>query len=153
MSKRGIGSSRAQVDTVFRERVTELQQHAQQQAAAVTDGEQRRWQMPTLEGWAGDTLDVIAMEAPFDRAALAANHQEVIRNPEDPGTVSDLIALKLQSDYLACLERAFRTRHRTSVRSRIHAAARRRGHGDQAGIFVGGVLQYISNIIRQGSSE
>ncbi len=86
---------------------------------------QRRWYIPP--GWAGDVLNIPGLNAAYDRSAINNLYIQVVStNPL--GRQGEAMVLKLQLDYIAALERGFRTRQASSVRCRIHAAARRNGH-------------------------
>ena len=78
---------------------------------------------------------------------------EAISDADAPGVVGDLMTSSLQGDYLAMQERAFRARHLSGVRRRLHAAARRAGHGDDKGLFKRGVLGYVESVLKQSKDE
>ena len=57
---------------------------------------------------------------------------------------------KIQIDYIASLERAFRTRQASSVRCKIHASARRRGHAASGGLYdsaSGGLAVWLQRML------
>jgi hypothetical protein len=102
---------------------------------------QRQWMLPPSNGWNGDPQDIVGMNLAFKRDNLNAQYQSVLGTPEHKGTVGEAMVVKLQIDYVAALERAFRTRHCSSIRAKIHAAGRRRGQGDTSkGLWAGNVL-------------
>lgn len=137
------------VHAEFYAHVATLKGAAAAAGLAVTAGGQRAWAAPPPSAWAGDPADVAGMTAAFDRTAIGQEFASVYSDATTPGTVGDVVALKLQSDYVAGRERAFRTRHASAVRSAAHAAARRRGHGHDAGVYVNGVLRYAQDLVRQ----
>jgi hypothetical protein len=116
-------------------------------AAIVGAGFARVWQIPEA---ITDTTDVTTITAGFDRTEIDTNYAEVHANPSDPGTVGDVVALKVQSDFVAIDERAFRAAHASPVRCLAHAAARRRGHGNNRGVFLGGVMRYVQDALTAG---
>jgi len=98
--------------------------------------------------WDGDTLDLENLGKPFDRTEINEDFLEAIKDAENPGVTGDLQVCQLQGDYLACMERAFRSRHATRCRHTMHAAARRYGHGHNAGVIRKGVLGYLEGILK-----
>ena len=99
--------------------------------------------------WSGDLNDLEGMSAAFSREEHTEDVTNAISDPANSGVVGDLMVSSLQGDYLAAQERAFRSRHLSPVRRRLHAAARRAGHGDDRGLFKRGVLGFIESILRQ----
>lgn len=124
-----------QLDAVFLAHLEKLQEVADANAAATCLGGQRQWSMPPLNGWSGDTMDISGMNAAFDRTELNHTYQEVISDEQQRGRQGEAGVLKLQLDYIAARERSFRTRHASSIRCKIHAAARRGGHAAAGGLF------------------
>lgn len=151
---------------------------------------QRKWQIPSPGDWDLNLFDIGGISSAYDRVtannvyirALTKGPQVGALDlaPEGEGRVSDCIAMKTQIDHLAVQERAFRLRHASSIRCKIHAATRRRGHStwnDAVGVDatladlgagiepgpndiagpVGGVfttmVRYILTIIRGGYNE
>jgi hypothetical protein len=65
---------------------------------------------------------------------------------------NEAIAAKLQGDFLAQLERDYKTSRVTRVRSAFLTASRRAGHGDPEGVIKNGIFKTIENwVTRQGS--
>ena len=141
----------AEVHDRFRDQVAALQAAALAFANSVTAEEQRSWMTLSLNGWAGDPLDVGGISSAFDRDAINQQYAEMLNDPADSGSLGSCLALKLQVDWLAMLERAFRARHATSVRCAVHSAARRKGHSSGGGVFAVGTLAYVQDIIKAGS--
>jgi hypothetical protein len=104
---------------------------------------QRIWYMPTGTSYGGDPTDIPGINDAFDRSNINDNYPDVLRNH----TEGEAMVLKLQADYIAAMERAFRTRHASSVRLRLHAAARHSGHGDAAGPLGGSVKLWIERLL------
>lgn len=145
--------SKAQIHTIFADTLQGLLTQARDAAAAtMVQTQTRPWQVPKEPP---DVFDIGGMNAAFDRAKIADNHAEVIGDVEAPGTAGDVISLKLQSDYVAAVERAFRARHATAVRCMAHAAGRRDGHGHAAGIFsdASGALRFATDVKMIGDMQ
>lgn len=119
---------------VFTDRVEDLRRTAQDQHDAARDGGPRPWWWPT-DG--AGPFDLEGMIADFDRAGIDANYAECLADPAAPGTVGDVVSLRHQAAVVAALERAHRARHASPVRLAAFAAARRRGHGHDAGVLAG----------------
>lgn len=100
--------------------------------------------------WEGDTLDIDRINA-FNRQELEAQFRLAVADPAEAGVVGDLIAILVQGDFLGQLERAYRARHMTSVRSKVHAAARQRGHGNVNGPLLLGMTNYIKQLLKLAS--
>ena len=63
----------------------------------------------------------------FDRSAINENYADCLTDPQNFGTVGDVVSLKQQLDFVATAERAYRVRHMSPVRAAAHSAGRRRG--------------------------
>jgi len=100
-------------------------------------------------GWDGDVFNIKDMSKPWDRKELEEDVIKSIKDGDNPGVVGDLISSVTQGDWLATQERAFRARHQTKIRSSMHAAARRRGHGHASGLFLKGLVNYVKFIVKQ----
>ena len=142
-----------ELDPRFLAQITRLQDVSASVANTTTNIEhaQRSWQNPDDNNgaWSGSPFDIPNIAKAFDRAALGEAYARVMQDPK--GSVGDAMSVKLQSDYLAAQERAFRLRHLSSVRARVHAAARRRGHAnDEFGIFAR-VRDYAVDLLVQGA--
>ena len=148
----GRGVTKAKVHAEFKDQAEALQEEADLIAKSVRAEGQRPWQTGA-EGtdWPGDPLDIPGIADAFNRDEIGGNYAECLSDPTSPGTTGDAQALTLQSDWLAMQERAFRVRHETSVRSAIHAAARRRGHAHEKGVVAVGVVKYVEDLIKRGA--
>ena len=140
--------SKGRIHDVFTTVITDLAAQATAQAAALRGTGLSDWNRPT---GVTDPLDVPGTTAGFDRAAINTNYGQVIGSAA-AGTIGDVVALKVQVDYVAVVERAFRARHCTPVRLLGFAAARRRGHGNGAGVLVAGVLGFAQDALKAGQS-
>ena len=130
------GSKKGKVHDVFRKRTLQLREGSKKIADSVKGGEdaQRPWEVP--DELTTQLTDIAALHTPaFDRSEINANYDEVLASGADPGTVGDAASLKLQVDFNAAEERAFRLRHATSLRCIIVAHGRLDGHGHQGGIY------------------
>jgi hypothetical protein len=144
-----VATSKAQLHTRFTAQVQQLAAEAGLMHKSVTAGEPRPWQLGDLNGWDGNVTDIPGMAKPFDRSEIGQNFADVYQ-PKEPGTVGDAATLRVQNDYLAAMERAFRTRHASSVRAAIMAAGRRNGHGSDQGPLLDGVIRYAQDLLKAG---
>ena len=123
------GKPKGQVHAVFADRLKDLKIQAQNLYKSVQGTEQRKWQIPS--DLSVDLFEIAKLHEPsFNRTTINVNYQEATQDPDDAGTNGDTIALKLQLDYNAAEERAFRHRHASPVRNICHAHGRRYGHGE-----------------------
>ena len=125
-----------------------LRAHALSVALEATGALQRGWYVPDPNGWEGEIFDIAGVSSAFDRSEVAALYQTALMTVLGAG--GDAMALKLQSDYLAVQERAWRLRHLSPIRAVMHAGARRIGHSTgQVGAF-DRVTQYIADLLISG---
>ncbi len=96
---------------------------------------QREWYNPPLNGWSGDPMDIVGLNKAFARTNLNDVYVEIMEDSTQNGRIGEAMIVKIQIDYIAALERAYRTRQSSSVRARIHSAARRQGHAQSGGLF------------------
>lgn len=146
------GQTMGRVHDVFHERLADLRLQAQQIQQAIQGAAQRPWQVPA--NFTGSLLDVPELHNPaFNRDEINANYEEVTKDPKNAGTVGDVIGLKLQLDYVACEERAFRARHTTLARAMCLGHGRRFGQGQ--GSLWGdkdGIEAVVSSFISAGGA-
>lgn len=114
---------------------------------------QRQWMYPPLNGWSGNPLDIVDMNNAFDRTNLNNQYITIIDDLTHEDKIGTVMATKLQLDYIAAMERAFRTRHCSSVRAKIHAAARRRGQGSSNGVFTGSIVPWMLYFIQSANDD
>lgn len=128
-----VGKSKARIVNILNNQVQVLVEQNRAAALSSYNGTGRIWMLGpyavngVVDGkpfWTGDTEDLVGMSLAFNRAEVISTFNTVM-NVNDPGTASDKIAMRFQNDYLAAMERAFRTRHAGSVRSEMFSAARR----------------------------
>lgn len=142
------GTTKGSVHSEFSQRLDDLRDKSGE-IAGNSDSGARPWMIPPgLQG--RDLLHVPSLHNPdWNREEINANYDEVVASAADPGTVGDAIALKVQIDYMAMEERAFRLRHASIVRCQVHALGRRSAHGLNNGLF-GSINQRVSNMVRAG---
>lgn len=140
----------AQFSTLFLEHMLELANIAQAYADSAKGNNQTNWHNAGVNTtlWDGDVLNISGMNYAFDRADLQQAHKEILATL---GSIGDSRAVKLQSDYFAGMERAFRSRHATSIRCKMHAAGRKDAHADGGGIYYT-LIKYIQDLIAAGNN-
>jgi hypothetical protein len=143
-----VGRTKGRVHAVFHKRLEDLRLQAKQAHNAIQGKHQRIWQIPS--DYSGNLLDIAKLHTPsFEREPINANYETATASPQSAGTNGDVIALKLQIDYNACEERAFRARHTSLCRAMCLGHGRRigQGHGnvwDNKDGIEGVVSAYIS---------
>ena len=141
------------IDDQFDNLLEQLRSSSAANDLATTFLQQREWMYPVLNGWDGDPQNVTGMNLAFDRTVLNVMYDSALHDP-GVGTTGDCAATKLMVDYIAVAERSFRTRWASRIRSMMHAAGRRQGHGDPInGLYVGSIRPYIQSILTAGSLQ
>lgn len=134
----------------FSDHIANLIEVAAKAAAAIMEGTQPVWSMPPLaEGWSGSPYDLEGIAAAFKREEIGNDYAEAMSGSTE-GTVGATMALKMQSDYVALRERAFRVKYLSSARQVAMATARRMGHGNPSGVFGNVVQRYVQDTLRRG---
>lgn len=133
----GHGKKKGLVDGRFQARIDDLEKKARKMADHFRNhGDFREWHVPPTFN---DPLDVPSLHNPaWDRNNLNETYSEKVlaRAADEAGTDGDKIALKWQIDFMACEERAFRTRHASLIRCASLAHGRIDGHGKiKKGVF------------------
>ncbi len=122
------GQVKAKVHEVFRKRLVDLRDQAKMMQNAMQGKAQRAWQVPA--DFTGSLLQISKLHEPaFNREPINTEYETATNDPNSAGTSGDLISLKLQLDYNACEERAFRARHVTLCRAMCLGHGRRFGQG------------------------
>jgi len=134
-------------DPEFMDQITELESVSKAADEAAMLIGQRKWMYPPLQGWDGDPRKISDMNKAFVRKNLNKTYVTIMSDTTQKGTIGEIMILKLQIDYIASLERAFRTRFCSSVRARMHSAARRRGQGNPQGLFTGSIVLWLKRIL------
>jgi hypothetical protein len=111
----------------------------------LSEGYQRPWEDPP--GWEGDIFNLEGITAAYDRQEANENYQDALKSQRPMG---EAMAARIDMDYLAAHERAFRLMQMSPVRATVHAASRRRGHGHAAGVHTGVILQHLTDLIAGG---
>ncbi len=84
----------------------------------------------------------------FDRSELSSSYTDLYKESGELGaTCKEVIAVKLQHDWLAAAERAFHLRSRSRIRLAAHAAARTRSIGLDAGPVASGVDRVVGLLL------
>jgi hypothetical protein len=143
-------SSQGKIHDVFNDNLTQRASQAAQQAQAARGNGLRPWSGPTK---VTDPLDVPNITKGFDRSEIDTNYTaKIVGSSDSPGTCGDTISVKTQGDFIAILERGYRARHCTPVRLLGMLAARRAGHGQPNGVYLGGILRYAQDTLQAGQS-
>lgn len=122
------GVKMGDIHSVFHKRLQELQDQARRAHNAFRGRARHQWQIPSE--YTGSLLNVNLLHLPaFDRTKINDNYEAVTRDPSNPGTVGDVIGIKLQLEYVAGEERAFRARHASYCRTMCLGHGRRYGQG------------------------
>jgi hypothetical protein len=139
-------------DLKFTELMDGVREHCEKIADYVADGTgQRPWMIPPKGDWDGDPLKIKDLKEPFNRDKPNEDYVEELHS--DDGATGVCQGKKVQIDYMGMMERAFRARNTTPIRSMMHAAGRRRAHGSKDGTHVGVVQQYVQDLLSAGAAE
>jgi hypothetical protein len=136
--------------TLYERYVTQgtlLREYGANIGAAGVENAQRQWMVPDL-GFG--TFTVAGFAEAYNRDFIAEAYANILSTPE-LGTPGDAMSAKMQSDYVAAQERAFRSRTNGPIRCAMHAASRRAAHGLANGVF-GRADSYIQDVLIAGSS-
>jgi hypothetical protein len=132
------GTTKGKIDDKFSARVEELEK------AAVKMAEQFRKASNGVRPWhtPKDTANLLRTlkRCTCRRGTVTEINKiysgEVLNGTgKDSGTLADLVAMKIQNDFMACEERAFRVRHATPVRCAAVMHGRFAGTKPAASIF------------------
>jgi hypothetical protein len=126
------GQTKGKVDPQFQKRILDLETKAREQSEQFRrQSTPRPWHTPeTMKNT--DLLDVPNLHEPaWNRDKLNERYSSEIltEDPESRGTQGDIIATKMQIDFMAEEERAWRLRHATPARCAAVAHGRLSGHG------------------------
>lgn len=151
MASSNPAQPKTEVGTQFRKQTEALRDHSDKESVSTRNQGAPEWFRP--DGFDGDVYDIEDMHEPFSREEHEEQFAQVVKDPNAPGTTGDFSMIALQGDFLAAMERAYRDRHMSSVRRRIHSAARRMGHSAETGVIKLGLVGYIENIDKFNKSE
>lgn len=138
------------VAEVFQKNIEKLQAVCGKQGDGVLGTERRVWFVGDLDLWDGRVTDPTLIGGAFDRTTISDEYVAALE--EEGGTVGELSATKMQCDYVASMERAFRLRFTNSVRAKFHAAARRKGHSAEKGVLAR-TMTFAQELIAAGTAE
>lgn len=140
------------VSPIFYNNILGLSVHAASVGNSTLQLQQRGWYVPNATLWSGNPHDVTGMKAAFDRDALNSNHTFAINTAgtDGGGRLSDCRGIKLQVDYMACMERAYRSSVASGIRCALHAAGRKIAHAKDGGIYTGGIIKYVQDALSSG---
>lgn len=144
-----MAKSKGRIHDVYNRVITELASHAAINAAASRGNGNRVWDVPSD---APDMLNIAGTTEAFDRNAVGDNFADVIAAAADPGTIGDVVSLKVQNDYVGITERGYRSRHCSPPRLIGMMLARHTGHGSDAGTFLGSVMRCAQDALKAGQS-
>jgi hypothetical protein len=142
-------ANKGQIHDVFRTNIQDIAKQDGQQADAIRGNGSRPWNRPDE---APDPLDIPGITAAYDRNEVDTNYAELLKSGDDSGTCGEVVSVKTQGDYIAIMERGFRARHATPVRCIGHAMARRKGHSQPNGVFLGGVVSHVIDALQAGQA-
>jgi hypothetical protein len=126
-----------------------LKEYADKNEKALENDGLADWMIPEHNGWTGALFLIESLKKPFDREEHHKDIVTAISDPESPGTAGDLAAIQLQGDWLAAMERAFRERHKSSLRCMIQASARQKGHNKK--VYEKMLTGYIQRLLSKGA--
>lgn len=125
--------ARSRIHDVFQRLIDSIKSGLKSISQAQQGTAQRKWLAP--DDWQGDPFNIAEIHKPaFDREAINTNYLELFTTDSKAGA-GDAGSLKIQLDYVAIAERAFRSRHASHVRCLAHTAARHAGQAHDAGVF------------------
>jgi len=143
-------SSKAAVRENFLQHLQQLVDYQQARYEASVQGNGSDFYAPPASDWSGDLHDQEGLAKAFDRTPQYEDFQYAATAS---GVQGDFELTILQGDWIAMLERAYRSRHRTAIRSRLHAAARHRGHAHPAGVLPRGLQGYLEWLDKQAKER
>jgi len=142
------------IDSNLRDVLLHFRELKETNAAARQRSEQVKNLRPDASGSAMDLATRAGWVAIHDAFNTDQAETALIKahDASDPGNAGDDIALPLQIDYAAQMERAYRSRTTMPFpRMLAHVAGRERGHADQRGVLAFGLLRYAENVLKQAS--
>lgn len=146
--------NKAIIDPKFSARIDALEQKARNFADHFRHhNTYREWHVPADFV---DPLDVPALHVPaWDRNDINQKYSEEIVGKRDDasGSDGDARAMKIQADYLAVEERAFRTRHASMIRCAAFLHGRLDGHGKQKLSLFSYLRDSLKTIISRGAKS
>jgi hypothetical protein len=132
------------LDLTFVARQADLQSQAAAMAAASLAATSRGWQLPS--SMVTGLFAIASLGSGYNRSKLNEAYQNGFVN----GTTGDIMAVRMQMDYLSMQERALRARHSSSIRNKLHAAGRRAHQGEATGMLAR-VTRCVQDTIAAGA--
>jgi len=119
------------IDPYFDTFIDDLVSYAKKQGDALILKEHQNttWCNFTNEAEEFDPTDIPELGMAFSRSEVDGLNDQYKTAIKDGGTFADIMAINLQADYMAAMERAYRLRHAGKVRRQAWSAARLIGHG------------------------
>lgn len=144
----GHGVKKGELTGVFKKRMSELRARAKNWSDSFRFGGAKHWYTP--DGLK-EPLDVPSLSVPaWERNEINQKYSvDICGNPNAPGTVGDLVAMKWQADFMAVEERAFRTRHASLPRAMAVMHGRLQGHSNPTG----GIYKQLELAIERALSD
>lgn len=110
----------------------------------------RSWHYPPLSmpascTWSGDPYDLPGMICAFDRKKMNDDLITIFKRKGQK--IGESMVVTIIIEYISALERAFRTRHASYVRCKMHSAARRVGHGASNGPIRGVIVTWLNRLL------
>lgn len=144
---------KADVDPNLEAQVKGLQKQAAAAVPLALTGGPAKWMMPEKNQWSGDLFDWDGISSPFNADKANQWYGDAVKDPTSPGAGGDLVVTQTAVDYLACLERSFRSRHlMRRPRAFAHAMGRKKGHGHDKGPLVQCVLEFLRGLVKETKS-
>lgn len=147
------GTPKGKIDEVFSKRIKDLEKSAETTAESFKNGYKqfRKWAIP--DG-VSNLWHVPSMHMPtWDRYKINELYCTEILNgkPAEGGTCADLIAMKVQNDFLAVEERAFRLRHASYTRCGAMMHGRFDGQGKPGRSTFSFIKDSIERVLEAGN--
>jgi hypothetical protein len=139
------------VGSLFVAQLTRLKQHNQDEEKSILNEQNSQWYRPV--DFDAALHDIEAYHEPFSRKQQEDEFIESTTKPDAAGTTGDLTMVEVQGDWLHVMERAYRARNFSSVRSRVQAGGRKMGHGHDQGVIKEGLIGYVVNVDRLNKGE
>ena len=145
--------SKSDLADIFVDTLQTLKDWNEKQEKHLRNTEANGFYEPPEKGWNGDLFDLESLSDEFDREELFSMFKDAVADKNNPGVTGDLEIILLQGDVVASAERAFRNRHASIVRNRLHTAGRHRGHGHDQGVINLGMMGFIQQLVKLAKAQ
>jgi hypothetical protein len=106
------------------------------------------WMMPPTQlAWDGNPLNIPGMADAFESQAADTPDEQACNAITSGGAIATASGNSLQMSLLGSMQRSFVLRHMTPVRALQHVSGRAGAHGIADGVLLGGVPNYVQNIL------